>query len=771
MDQNGSVHEFEYDRLGRQIVDKATTLGTDVDDVVRRVEREYGVHGMLERTANYDATTAGSVVNDVEFTYNGFGQLTVDSQEHDGEVDGNTLDVQYAHVAGASNLYRRALTTYPNGRVLYYYYGGICDYISRPYYVRDFPTANDTCHGVYYYQGLDEIIRHSVNLSGAVTLDREYDNGSGGYSDRFGRLTNLYWYGWVSQACVAQVKHDYDRVSNRLCREDVLAKSQGTPVYIDELYTYDGMHQLTAQQRGELNVAHDGLVANSKTFAEQWTLDPTGNWSEFKQDTDGDGDWDLDQDRDHTVANEVLEIDDATTHVAHDRAGNMTRIPKPSDWSSHYHLVYDAWNRLVCVYDSDGETPISAYYYDGLGRRVIKDVYDEGSLASRRHYYYSDTWQVLEERLETSDGSGGFDTAIVDRQYVWGLRYVDDLLSRDRNTDGTSTGDYGKTGSGLDERVMVLQDANYNVCAIANTTGVCLERYNYTSYGEPNCLTPAFADRASTDYDWDILYTGRQYDSETGLYQYRNRYYHPQLGRFVNRDLIGYEAEDMNLYLYVDNGPLVFTNPMGLKVQCQYDEEGAWYDPNTGEWYDPVEGPHYFLGRPYIPTPPPTPIPENECCQRAFDLCLDVFDPADRDACIKGRRSGKGSMQGDWGGVICCNGKLKACNWKGNRNWDPGNNIRNPIANEVVENCILAHEGAHIPATIIDCGVGEVTRPGTKWFPPSGTSECAAYQAQLDCLNDGITGKCCGNEDCITQLAYWTWWVRERRDEACANGE
>ena len=562
MDQNGSVHEFEYDLLGRQIVDKATTLGADVDDVVRRVEREYGVHGMLERTANYDATTAGSVVNDVEFTYNGFGQLTVDSQEHDGEIDGNTLDVQYAHVAGASNLYRRALTTYPNGRVLYYYYGGICGYISRPYYVRDYPTANDTCHGVYYYQGLDEIIRHTVNLSGVVTLDRAYDNGSGGYSDRFGRLTDLYWYGWVPQACVAQVKHDYDRVSNRLCREDVLAKSQGTPIYIDELYTYDGMHQLTAQQRGELNVAHDGLVANSKTFAEQWTLDPTGNWSEFKQDTDGDGDWDLDQDRDHTTANEVLEIDDATTHVAHDRAGNMTRIPKPSDWSSHYHLVYDAWNRLVCVYDSDGETPISAYYYDGLGRRVIKDVYDEGSLASRRHYYYSDTWQVLEERLETSDGSGGFDTAIVDRQYVWGLRYVDDLLSRDRNTDGTSTGDYGKTGSGLDERLMVLQDANYNVCAIASTTGTCLERYNYTAYGEPNCLTPTFADRASTDYDWDILYTGRQYDSETGLYQYRNRYYHPQLGRFINRDpmLLG-----VNLYCYCCNAPLLQTDPSGLK--------------------------------------------------------------------------------------------------------------------------------------------------------------------------------------------------------------
>ena len=114
---------------------------------------------------------------------------------------------------------------------------------------------------------------------------------------------------------------------------------------------------------------------------------------------------------------------------------------------------------------------------------------------------------------------------------------------------------------------MVLQDANYNVCAIANTTGVCLERYNYTSYGEPNCLTPAFADRASTDYDWDILYTGRQYDAETGLYQYRNRYYHPQLGRFINRDPRGYWAGDANLYRYVRNNSVIYVDPSGLEWQ------------------------------------------------------------------------------------------------------------------------------------------------------------------------------------------------------------
>ena len=58
------------------------------------------------------------------------------------------------------------------------------------------------------------------------------------------------------------------------------------------------------------------------------------------------------------------------------------------------------------------------------------------------------------------------------------------------------------------------------------------------------------------------LYTGREYDDETGLYYYRARYYHPQLGRFLQADPIGYNDE-MNLYLYVSNNPIGSIDPFG----------------------------------------------------------------------------------------------------------------------------------------------------------------------------------------------------------------
>jgi RHS repeat-associated protein len=58
-------------------------------------------------------------------------------------------------------------------------------------------------------------------------------------------------------------------------------------------------------------------------------------------------------------------------------------------------------------------------------------------------------------------------------------------------------------------------------------------------------------------------YTGRSLDTETGLYYYRNRYYHAQLGRFVSRDPIGFLG-GTNMYEFVNCRPNIFVDPMGL---------------------------------------------------------------------------------------------------------------------------------------------------------------------------------------------------------------
>ena len=58
-------------------------------------------------------------------------------------------------------------------------------------------------------------------------------------------------------------------------------------------------------------------------------------------------------------------------------------------------------------------------------------------------------------------------------------------------------------------------------------------------------------------------FTGREWDSETGLYYYRARYYDPKAGRFISDDPIGF-AGGPNLRSYVKNNPATMTDPLGL---------------------------------------------------------------------------------------------------------------------------------------------------------------------------------------------------------------
>jgi RHS repeat-associated protein len=226
-----------------------------------------------------------------------------------------------------------------------------------------------------------------------------------------------------------------------------------------------------------------------------------------------------------------------------DDAGNMTTL-KSGDGA-----IYDAWNRLVEV--DDGETTVARYEYDGLNRRIQKDP-GETSLTVA-NYYYNQNWQLIEERDVGTSGPEKID------QYVWSARYIDSPIFRFH--DGNGDGDMLDA---VDNYRYFTTDANHNVTATIDiVTWSVVNRYSYTPYGE------------ATEYDDDWsnpdvpaadgpLYCGYFFDSETSLYQVRNRYYDPTLERFINRDPIGYRGGDVNLYRYVDNQPVIAIDPSGL---------------------------------------------------------------------------------------------------------------------------------------------------------------------------------------------------------------
>jgi len=94
-----------------------------------------------------------------------------------------------------------------------------------------------------------------------------------------------------------------------------------------------------------------------------------------------------------------------------------------------------------------------------------------------------------------------------------------------------------------------------SVLNLTNSLGIKSNTYSYTAFG----LTKAQTGSAINPW----LYTGRQYDAESGLYFNRNRYYNPGLGRFITKDPIGIRG-GVNLYSYALNSPSNYTDPLGL---------------------------------------------------------------------------------------------------------------------------------------------------------------------------------------------------------------
>lgn len=83
-----------------------------------------------------------------------------------------------------------------------------------------------------------------------------------------------------------------------------------------------------------------------KAFAKCWSMDPTGNWSEYRQDSDGDGTWDLEQERQASTVNEITDMTNTAgsgwAQPTCNTAGNMTTIPQPADPTKSYTATYDA---------------------------------------------------------------------------------------------------------------------------------------------------------------------------------------------------------------------------------------------------------------------------------------------------------------------------------------------------------------------------------------------------------------------------------------------
>jgi len=226
----------------------------------------------------------------------------------------------------------------------------------------------------------------------------------------------------------------------------------------------------------------------------------------------------------------------------YDNNGNMTTGFDGSGYT------YDAQNRLISV-TKNGRT--ETFKYDALNRVVARTV--NGATA----YSVWDGWSVI-----LNCDSGGY----------WLNAYThgpDGVLTEWNTTTGTVQYCY-HDGSGSTSHIA------------DGTTGQLLEWYRFDLQGTPLFYNAANSQIPRSNYDIRHLFTGQQWYSELGLYDLRNRFYSPDIGRFLQADPDGFNGDSTNLYRYSGNNPLKWSDPSGL---------GTGTNPTywDGRGYSPLE--------------------------------------------------------------------------------------------------------------------------------------------------------------------------------------
>ena len=534
-DRDGRVVEFQYDALGR--LEEERWLDGSLQ-VVATIALGYDDAGRIVRVADPGAR--------YEYAYNEVGDVVSVrmapsdlAQQGPETVSDALVEFRYGYDA-AGNLKTAAessdVVAGLDGATRYDY-----DPLGRLEVVRQEVdgTVNKRADFAYHADGqFDTITRYADDgLTPVATTDYATYDG-------IGRLAEFsHAYGLTTL--------DYSYLYDAASRIWQITIPDGTAGYF-----HDATGQLTA-------VNYDGDWIQDESFG----YDAGGNRESADGLTYDTGD-----------ANRLAS--DGTFAYLHDNEGNRTARFVDANANGLLdagdtditEYQWDHRNRLVRVTDraayGGAATQVVEYTYDYLDRRIRKTVDTDGDGTVDEYAYQVHRGDHL--ALEFIDPDGLADDAhdpAVAHRYLYGAA-VDQILAVEDSG--------GSVLWGLDDHQGTIRD-------VIDSTGALVRHVEYTAFGRHANGTAPIA-------DFLFGFTGRPFDGDTALYDYRARWYDPEVGRFASEDPLGFTAGDANLYRYV-----------GKKTGRKRGQVRYWHDRKeciASGHSETGSGPRAIRGRP-----------------------------------------------------------------------------------------------------------------------------------------------------------------------------
>lgn len=338
---------------------------------------------------------------------------------------------------------------------------------------------------------------------------------------------------------------------------------------------------------------------------------------------------------------------------AYDNNGCLTN---DGIWS----FAYSVESQLI----SANKTGTSVLFkYDPFNRQVQKDA-TVGGVSTVTNYVYSGLSRIADYDVITGS---------LLRRYVFGPIIDEPLL------EISSAGSVSYYHA----------DHQNSVIAVSDVVGALASSNNYGPFGETLA--------SGVEYG----FTGQRFDPETGLYYFKNRYYSPDVGRFIQPDPVG--RDGLNRYAYVGNSPSNFVDPLGLTMASPTGISGDALD-NAFESFDDIEAAVSVAGDAMSLL---TDVYYNSCycsdagctkgctqnlcsiicsvfCTKAFGCTKNCSNSCKTDCCPKPCEDGSKCVDGsktpclDGSKTPCVDGSKRPCTGPGSKLPNPSNGCPPP---------------------------------------------------------------------------------------------